>query len=100
MAQRIMLTPEELESEASRLEQMAQQNDDVIKELDGVMQGLVEGWEGDAQRAFSESFNTKKATFQKLSEEMRALAGKVKAFASQMQAEENARASGARNLAG
>ena len=99
MAQKIMLTPEQLQQEARNLEKAANENDNLINSVSKLVEGLLSGWEGEAQRAFTNSFNTKKQTFLKLSEETRKLATKVNSFAANMQAKEHDRKGKAENLA-
>ncbi|MBQ7544323.1 MAG: WXG100 family type VII secretion target [Synergistaceae bacterium] len=98
MADTILLTPEELEDNAAQLNQMADKNDEVVTTLDGVVNGLLSGWEGDAQAAFVESFTKKKDVFKRLSEDMRNFANRIKTFASHMRDEEQQKTAQAREL--
>ena len=88
MAARILLTTEELKTEAASLEKAARENDEVLKTLDKIVNGVVSGWEGEAQKAFADSYNKKKATFTKLTDQMLELAKDVKVFASNMETTE------------
>ncbi len=98
MADVVLLTPEELEDEAAQLIKMADTNDNVIQTLNGVVDGLLSGWEGEAQQAFVESFTKKRETFSRLSEDMRNFAERIKTFASHMRDEETQKANQAREL--
>ena len=100
MAERIKLTPELLEDQAGKLLTNAEKNDNVINELDGVIKGLVAGWEGTAQRAFENSYNQKRATFESLTEAMRNFAAFLTRFADTMRGEEERQTSKAEGLAG
>ena len=53
MAQRILLTTEELTREATQLDRAVAQNKSVIEKCDSIVKNLLPGWEGDAQRAFA-----------------------------------------------
>ena len=98
MADVVLLTPEELEDEAGQLIQIAEKNDEVIQTLNGVVNGLLSGWEGEAQTAFVESFSKKRDTFERLSTDMRNFAERIKTFASHMRDEETQKAAQAREL--
>ena len=89
MAELIKLTPELLRGQAETLTTDAQRNDDVVTSLDGVINGLVSGWEGPAQEAFRNSYAQKRATFQSFTETMRTFAQKIKDFADVMEREED-----------
>lgn len=95
---RIKLTPEELAEKASSLRNTAQRNEDVINKLDGIISGLVADWEGDAQRAFEESYRTKRATFQSFTSDMSIFANFLVKFSSTMGNEEEVRTNIARGL--
>ena len=98
MADTILLTPEELEEQALQLDTLAERNDEVVNTLNGVVSGLLSGWEGDAQTAFTESFNKKKDVFSRFSEDMRRFSERVKTFASHMRDEEQQKTAQAREL--
>ena len=100
MPGRILLTPENLREEATKLEQTAARNDDVLSKLDSLINGLVAGWEGEAQTAFINSYNTKKATFKKFTEEMQAFVAFMRDFAQVMEDQERLQKGKAEGLAG
>ncbi|MBQ3347393.1 MAG: WXG100 family type VII secretion target [Synergistaceae bacterium] len=98
MADLVLLTPEELEEEATQLVNTAKRNDDVINTLNSLEAGLLDGWEGDAQRAFLDSYRKKRETFKSFTEDMTKLANDVKTFAAHMRDEEQQKAAQAREL--
>ncbi len=57
---RIRVTPENLREGADRLRYAKQDNDDLINQLDAIINGLVDGWHGQAQEAFMASYASKK----------------------------------------
>lgn len=97
---KIRLTPEELREKASTLRSTAILNDDVISKLDGIVNGLQAVWEGTAQTAFVESYNTKRTTFKSLTEKMEVFAKFLETFSTSMGQEEEFRTGLARGLAG
>ena len=97
---KILLTPENLRDEAARLEQEAAKNDDVLNQLDTLINGLVAGWEGEAQQAFQNSYNTKRATFKKFGDEMKDFVAFMKKFADIMEDQERLQKGKADSLAG
>lgn len=98
MAERIKLTPELLREQASTLTNDAVRNDDVIKSLDNVINGLVNGWEGPAQEAFRSSYNQKRATFDSFTDVMRKFSQEIINFADVMEGEEKRQRDKAINL--
>ncbi len=97
---RILVTPENLRDEAAKLEQEAAKNDDVLNQLDTLINGLVQGWEGEAQQAFVNSYNTKRATFKKFGDEMKDFVAFMKKFADVMEDQERLQKGKADSLAG
>ena len=99
MAARILLTPEELESEASSLKQAARNNQDVITRCNQIVTGLLPNWEGQAQTAFRNSFEIKKRAMEQMTNEMNQLADKIIVFAREMRALEQNKTAEANRLA-
>lgn len=95
----IKLTPELLEEQATNLVSYAEQNDQVIADLDGIVNGLLTGWEGPAQQAFTESYKSKRATFESFTEVMRSFATEVQKFAEVMREQEEMQKNKAQELA-
>ena len=84
---RIKLTPEMLNEQANKLIQYANQNDEVVQNLDSITSSL-QGWEGTAQEAFFASYNQKRATFVSFTDALREFAQKVINFSDVMKGEE------------
>ena len=99
MAARILLTTEELLSEAKELQSAVQKNQDVIQKCDSIVNGLLNGWEGDAQRAFAESWKTKRTALVRMTDGMKDLAVKISRFADTMGATEKRAQASAQHLA-
>ena len=97
---RISLTPENLRERAGTLRQTAVMNDDVITKLDNLINGLQSIWEGTAQQAFVDSYNTKRSTFKSFTEDMEVFAKFLEDFAESMRQEEEFRTNAAHQLAG
>lgn len=97
---RIKLTPENLRAGADSLKQTKADNDDVINRIDGLMSSLVADWHGEAQEAFSNSYQTKRATFQQFSLDMEELIRFLLKFAENMEEQEKLQKGKAEALAG
>ncbi len=95
---RIKLTPEALRDGAQRLSQMKADNDDVINRIDGLINGLVAEWHGEAQEAFANSYANKKATFQQFSLDMEAFVRFLNRYAETMEEQEKMQATKAGSL--
>ena len=95
----IKITPELLAEQARNLVTYAEQNDQVITDLDSIVNGLLTGWEGPAQEAFTSSYNQKRQTFQSFTEAMRAFSKEVEKFADVMKGEEDRQTRKAEELA-
>ena len=95
----IKLTPELIREQAEQLVSNAEKNDQVIADLDSIVNGLLTGWEGPAQQAFTESYQTKRATFQSFTEIMRDFSKEVIKFADVMQNQEEMQKNRAQELA-
>ena len=85
---RIKLTPELLEQCAIDLDKANTQNEEVVIKLDNIINNLELDWEGDAQRAFKDSYSRKRSTFQNVSHEMKIFVDFLKKFADIMKQEE------------
>ena len=100
MAADILLTPETLLDEYANLLKNKAALDQVVNDiLNNIIKTLVEHWQGEAQQAFENSFNQKKAAFDKFSEEMQTFANFIKEYADQMKALEEKQKNAAMNLA-
>ena len=95
---RIKLTPELLMDCAANLEKVNGKNEDVINRLDNIIATLEIDWEGDAQKAFKDSYNRKRATFANVTLEMKEFVDFLKKFADMMKQEEERQALKARDI--
>ena len=100
MAADILLTPENLLSEASNLLQCKSELDNIFTQIANLIAGFINHWHGEAQQAFTESFNQKKTVFDKFSEDMAKFADFMKTYANSMQDTEKGNANKARALGG
>lgn len=84
MAADILLTPENLLSEASSLLGNKSNLDSVFNQIAQLIASLIEHWHGEAQQAFSDSFNQKRTVFDKFSQDMESFANFMKKYAEEM----------------
>lgn len=61
----IQMTPQEAESQASRIDGYEAEVESVIANLSALVTGLESGWKGDAFRAYAEQFDQLKGTVMK-----------------------------------
>ena len=100
MAGEILLTPENLMSEAANLLNCKSSLDDIFSQIANLIAGLVSHSRGEAMTAFTESFNQKRAVFDKFSQDMAEFANFMKTYATSMQDTEKGNANRARSLGG
>ena len=84
MATNILVTPENLESEATSLMGNKSTLDSIFSQIASLVSGLVSHWHGETQQAFSESFAQKRTVFDKFSEDMEKFANFMKKYAGDM----------------
>ena len=84
----IKLTPELLREQAQKLSKYAEENDQVVQELNSIMNGPLASWEGPAQEAFRASYEAKRATFVSFTDALRQFAQEVINYADVMENEE------------
>ena len=82
----ITITPDNLETQAGELLKFKQQHDDAYKQIDSLVHNLVAEWTGEAQTAFINSFDSKKATFTQFGVDMENFANLMKKAAERMRA--------------
>ncbi|MBQ3647084.1 MAG: WXG100 family type VII secretion target [Synergistaceae bacterium] len=85
MAADILLTPENLLSEASNLLGNKSNLDSIFSQIANLIASLVEHWHGEAQKAFSDSFQQKRTVFDKFSQDMESFAKFMQKYANEMQ---------------
>ena len=101
MAADILLTPESLLQEYADLLKNKAALEQVVDEIaNSIIKQLIGHWQGEAQQAFENSFNQKKAAFDKFSEEMQKFAEFIKTYADEMKALEEKQRAIAEQLAG
>ena len=98
MAADILLTPENLQSEASTLLSNKSTLDGIFQQIASLISSLVEHWHGETQQAFQDSFTQKRTVFDKFSEDMQKFAEFMKSYATSMQDTEKGNANKARSL--
>ena len=84
----IKLTPELLREKAEELKKYAEQNEQVVQDLNSILNGPLASWEGPAQEAFRTSYVAKRATFVTFSDTLRQFAQEVINYADVMENEE------------
>ena len=84
MAADILLTPESLVERANQLLSNKATLDDMFAKIAQLIASLVDHWHGEAQQAFSNSFNQKRTVFDKFSQDIESLANLMKKYAEQM----------------
>ena len=84
MAADILLTPENLESEASNLLGNKATLDSIFNQIAQLIAGLISHWHGETQQAFTDSFNQKRTVFDKFAQDMESFAKFMQKYASEM----------------
>ena len=84
MAANILLTPETLMERASQLLANKATLDDMFAKIAQLIASLVDHWHGEAQQAFSNSFNQKRTVFDKFSQDIESLAKLMEKYANEM----------------
>ncbi|MDR2903981.1 MAG: WXG100 family type VII secretion target [Clostridiales bacterium] len=89
----IKITPETLETQARQLDGFKQQHEQVYSQIKQLVTNLSTEWEGEANRAFTESFNQRDAEFKKFSADIDSFRTRMETAAREMrQAEESVKA--------
>lgn len=60
---KIMLTPEFLTEKASEVENCRSEQEEIIRSVGTLVDSLITGWEGAAQRAFQAAFDERRGTY-------------------------------------
>lgn len=60
---KIMLSPEFLTEKATEVENCRTEQEEIIKSVGTLIDALVTGWEGAAQRAFQAAFDARRGTY-------------------------------------
>jgi WXG100 family type VII secretion target len=80
----IKITPEDLDAKASDLRKKKDEHVQIYATITQLVHDVVSIWEGEAQRAFQESFDSKGPTFKKFEEDMEAFAQLMTTAATRM----------------
>ena len=99
MAERIMLTPENLDQKADELRKYEKSQQDAFANVETLINGLVQGWEGDAQQAFMTSYQSNKTVFDQFIVDMERFAKFMNEFATTMRMNEKGGVTKAQALA-
>ena len=92
MANRILLTTEQLKEQARKLDEAVRRSEDMVNKCQSVVNGLLSSWQGDAQKKFVDSWSKKRSAILKTTTAAKELANKIKAFVDRMEAAEKASA--------
>ncbi len=88
MGERIVISPELLDDRANQVEKCRDTQVQTFETVDSFIKHLVEGWEGEAQTAFTESFNRNKKKFDEFIVDMTNFAKFMHDFAATMRTNE------------
>ena len=90
---KIRITPDTLEQQAKTLNGLKDRHEDVFREIKQLVQGLSAEWEGEANKAFTESFNQREAELRKFSQDIDSFRMRMETAAREMrQAEQSVKA--------
>ena len=99
MANDILVTPENLKTEADKLLKHNETLNSIFNQIASTVSGLISHWHGQTQEAFQQSFTQKKTNvFDKFSEDMATFAYFMKAYAGSMENKESDLKAKAANL--
>jgi WXG100 family type VII secretion target len=95
----IKITPETLEAQARDLRNKKAEHEQVYAGIKQLVTALVSEWQGEAQKAFQDSFTQKDVVFKQFSEEMEKFAQFMDQASQKMRATEEELKSQAKQLA-
>lgn len=81
----ILLTPEMLRSEAQKMTTQKNSLTETVNKIKTLVDSLEGGWHGKAQQAFVNSFNEKKAVYDKFAEDMGTFVAFMQGYAASME---------------
>ncbi|MDR1299304.1 MAG: WXG100 family type VII secretion target [Oscillospiraceae bacterium] len=85
---KIRITPETLESQAAKLNGMKEQHEGLYNQIKQLVNDVATEWEGEANQAFTQSFNSNDAAFKKFSQDMESFRQRMIKAAQEMRAAE------------
>ena len=82
---KIRLSPDVLTSKAGELQQCQQDQADVIRTVQGVIDNVVADWEGEAQKGFIQAFDAAKPAYEKFAPDLEKFAEFLNNYAQTME---------------
>ena len=82
---KIRLSPDVLTSKAGELQQCQQDQADVIRTVQGVIDNVVADWEGEAQKGFIQAFDAAKPAYEKFAPDLEKFSDFLKSYADTME---------------
>ncbi len=82
---KIMLTPEFLNEKASQVENCRTTQEEIINGVATLIDNLVSGWEGAAQRAFQAAFDARRGTYEQFAPDLSAFSSFLNMYAQTME---------------
>ena len=82
---KIRLTPEVLKSKASEVQQCQQEQAEIIRSVQGVIDNVVADWEGEAQKGFIQAFDAAKPAYEKFAPDLSKFADFLNSYADTME---------------
>ena len=84
----IRITPETLQGQAKDLRSKKTQHEDIFQQMKQLVTSLSDEWQGEAQKAFYDSFSQKETFFRQFAEEIEKFTQFMEQAAEQMRATE------------
>ena len=85
---KIRITPETLESQATKLNSLNEQHKGIYEQIKSLVNDVATEWEGEANTAFTQSFQSNDAAFKKFSEDVESFRVRMNRAATDMRAAE------------
>lgn len=82
---KILITPEFLTEKASQVENCRATQEEIIKGVAALIDNLVNGWEGAAQRAFQAAFDARRGTYEQFIPDLNAFSSFLNLYAQKME---------------
>lgn len=90
---KIRITPETLESQATQLNNLKEQHEQVYQQIQSLVNDVATEWEGEANAAFTQSFKGNDTAFKKFGQDVESFRQRmIKAAQEMRQAEEAVKA--------
>lgn len=95
---KILLTPEILMERASQVKSCQQEQQNIIEQVGKLVRDLVNGWEGEAQRAFQGEFERRKGTYTQFAPDLEKFSAFLTSYADTMKSIDSGKANEANNI--